>query len=409
SLSFIEFVNPGADVPEPLTVTVDGESLEGTIPIEVAIGGNVYMKPKTNFQLIQNSLPTTSHVQYTIEFIPDEVVVPQSNDPAPDDSELAAPKVFVPSKVSLESKRTMMSTTTKKALQVELAPFECEPRSTPDPVNGNPYNAALIPELSPQYTLQGIAELGGPPPRPVEPAGTETAVAAAEGEDGEAEVEGEGEENFAFDSKGKGKAEAVDDEESELEQTFVVENRMVKGKGKAKAVDEEQSEVNQPSIQTRVWKAAAPSSSSPSAVPAPPATRPRSPCLAAKAGAASSSTDPEQAAPFAEPAADLTSRKRGRAADDIEETSAASKKSRVTSPASKSQASRDVSPRRTSVNAVAGPSTQPLAAPFLVHYRSSSSRAHSPVAGPSSHPAPIDDTPAASESEAELTYDEIYQ
>jgi hypothetical protein len=64
-------VNPGAIVPEQLQLFADGELL-GNVTIDCGVNVNRYCS-RTDFQLIQNALSGTGVVDYTIEFVPDEV------------------------------------------------------------------------------------------------------------------------------------------------------------------------------------------------------------------------------------------------------------------------------------------------------------------------------------------------
>ncbi|KAJ6558155.1 hypothetical protein B0H19DRAFT_1376647 [Mycena capillaripes] len=67
-----ELVNPGADVPEALTLFADGVPGTQTIELDTAVNGNAWRKRK-EFSVIQNALSQTDLVEYTLEFIPDEV------------------------------------------------------------------------------------------------------------------------------------------------------------------------------------------------------------------------------------------------------------------------------------------------------------------------------------------------
>ncbi|KAJ7675495.1 hypothetical protein B0H17DRAFT_1080937 [Mycena rosella] len=75
SFDIVELVNPGAPIPEPLTVP-GAESPEGSnttipIPMEFVHEGNPYTTER-RFSITQNALVATEAVEYTVEFIPDE-------------------------------------------------------------------------------------------------------------------------------------------------------------------------------------------------------------------------------------------------------------------------------------------------------------------------------------------------
>ncbi|KAF7290599.1 hypothetical protein MIND_01300100 [Mycena indigotica] len=74
-ISLTEHVNPGADLPPPLSL--EGKDEEGNIhaleiPIEAVVDGNSYIGDKP-FELQHNAMAFSREVEYIVEFVPDEV------------------------------------------------------------------------------------------------------------------------------------------------------------------------------------------------------------------------------------------------------------------------------------------------------------------------------------------------
>ncbi|KAJ7302346.1 hypothetical protein DFH08DRAFT_1089822 [Mycena albidolilacea] len=69
-MSLVELINPGADASAPLELFLDGQPVNGTVPIEAVVNSSRY-SARTDFELVQNALSGTDVVEYTVEFVPD--------------------------------------------------------------------------------------------------------------------------------------------------------------------------------------------------------------------------------------------------------------------------------------------------------------------------------------------------
>lgn len=72
-----ELINPGADAPEALTLFADGVPEAQKIELDTVVNGNSWRKRK-DFSVIQNALSQTDLVDYTLEFIPDQIPTAES-------------------------------------------------------------------------------------------------------------------------------------------------------------------------------------------------------------------------------------------------------------------------------------------------------------------------------------------
>jgi hypothetical protein len=69
-MTLVELINPGADASAPLELFLDGQPVNGTVPIEAVVNSSRY-SARTDFELVQNALSGTDVVEYTVEFVPD--------------------------------------------------------------------------------------------------------------------------------------------------------------------------------------------------------------------------------------------------------------------------------------------------------------------------------------------------
>ncbi|KAJ7216279.1 hypothetical protein B0H12DRAFT_343346 [Mycena haematopus] len=77
--TFGEFVNPGADVPEPVNLFIGDTRVDPAIPVHTVVDSNPYCEAK-DFELTLNALSATDLLDYTVEFVPDEVPQPDMDD-----------------------------------------------------------------------------------------------------------------------------------------------------------------------------------------------------------------------------------------------------------------------------------------------------------------------------------------
>ncbi|KAF7328874.1 hypothetical protein MVEN_02517100 [Mycena venus] len=119
-----ELVNPGANVPDPLTIIADGEPSNKMVPIDTVIDGNPFCA-RDDFELVQNVISATDFSEYTIEFVPDEVPQPEVAGPSGENEVLVEGPA--PSKPARKGKAPAKSSKGKgKAKVVESETSEAE-------------------------------------------------------------------------------------------------------------------------------------------------------------------------------------------------------------------------------------------------------------------------------------------
>ncbi|KAJ7119632.1 hypothetical protein C8R44DRAFT_982314 [Mycena epipterygia] len=118
AMKVTELVNPGASLPEPLTMEAEGGQAS-VVAIEPEHEGNPFTD--SPWSLTQNALATTDGVEYTLEFIPDEIPEPEVDavdDPipsAPATKAKSAAKGKAPAKKAAAKKAPAKKTAAKKA------------------------------------------------------------------------------------------------------------------------------------------------------------------------------------------------------------------------------------------------------------------------------------------------------
>ncbi|KAJ6510579.1 hypothetical protein C8R45DRAFT_1088738 [Mycena sanguinolenta] len=180
---FREFINPGAHIPQPLKVSEEGEPTK-MIPIEAVPDSNPYCEPK-DFELTVNALSATDLVDYTIEFVPDEVPQPEADD-AFSDSEVQEP---VPPKRARKAKGLAKGPKGRAKAKGKGKAKMVEPETEPEqPTNDKGKAKAVEEEAEPapkpatrgrKATASAPSKARPPAPAPTRPRSARIAAAKA--------------------------------------------------------------------------------------------------------------------------------------------------------------------------------------------------------------------------------------